>query len=98
VGKVLCLLSPQVLVNASLAITDLPFACLVALGLHAASRMLGDASWRRAAWAGLLLGAATLTRPGRQAAPVGAGAGRRGRDLEAGGATGARSGRWPCSS
>jgi 4-amino-4-deoxy-L-arabinose transferase-like glycosyltransferase len=70
VGKGLCLLSPQVLVNASLAITDLPFACLVALGLHAASRMLDDASWRRAAWAGLLLGAATLTRPGGKLLPL----------------------------
>jgi hypothetical protein len=69
-GKALCLLSPQVLVNASLAITDLPFACLVALGLHAASRMLDEASWRRAAWAGLLLGAATLTRPGGKLLPL----------------------------
>jgi hypothetical protein len=70
VGKVLGLLAPQVLVNASLAITDLPFACLVGLGLHAASRMLDEASWRRAAGAGLLLGAATLTRPGGKLLPL----------------------------
>lgn len=70
VGKVLCLLAPQMLVNASLAITDLPFACLVALGLHAASRMLDDAPSRRAAVAGLLLGAATLTRPGGKLLPL----------------------------
>jgi hypothetical protein len=70
VGKVLCLLSPQVLVNASLAITDLLFACLVALGLRAASRMLDASAWRRAASAGLLLGAATLTRPAGKLLPV----------------------------
>jgi hypothetical protein len=70
VGKGLCLLSPQVLVNASLAITDLLFACLVTIGLRAASRMLDDDAWPSAAWAGLLLGAATLTRPAGKLLPV----------------------------
>jgi hypothetical protein len=70
IGKVLCLFAPQVLVNASLAITDLLFACLVALGLRAASQMLEDGAWRRAAGAGLLLGAATLTRPAGKLLPV----------------------------
>jgi 4-amino-4-deoxy-L-arabinose transferase-like glycosyltransferase len=69
-GKALCLLSPQTLVNASLLMSDLLFACLVALGLRAASRAFRDAASGSAACAGLLLGLATLTRPVGKLLPI----------------------------
>jgi hypothetical protein len=63
VGKALCLLSPQTLVNASTLMSDLSFACLVALGLHATTRAMREGGGAAAVGAGLSLGLATLTRP-----------------------------------
>ena len=70
-GKALCLLSPPSLVTASHVMSDVPFACLVTLGLFTAVRAareggrLGDA-----VAAGLLLGMATLTRPVGKLLPI----------------------------
>ena len=69
-GKLLCLLSPPVLVTASHLMSDLTFACLVALGLHVATRAMDEGGGRRAGGAGLLLGLATVTRPVGKLLPV----------------------------
>ena len=69
-GKLLCLLAPPVLVTASHLMSDVVFACLVALGLHATMRVMDEGGGRRAGWAGLLLGLATLTRPVGKLLPV----------------------------